>query len=460
LTPSHQPLVAFTGLEKRAAVGLAAIFSTRMLGLFMVLPVFALYAHDLEGATPLLVGLAIGAYGLTQALFQIPLGLLSDRIGRKPVIYGGLVLFAIGSVVAALADQIELVILGRVIQGSGAIAAATIALTADLTRDSVRTRAMAAIGISVALSFAAALVVGPPLARWLGISGIFWLTAFLAIAGMLVLAYVVPNPERSSIHREAQPVLDQFAGVLANPTLLRLDLGIFLLHLTMVSLFVVLPLSIESAGLAPVDHWQLYLPVVLLAIVIMVPFIIMAERGGKVKAVLLGAVIAMCASMVGFYLFHQSIWVVGFLLLVMFTVFNLMEAILPSLVSKAARAGARGTAMGVFSSSQFVGAFLGGLLGGLAHQSFGADAVYLVGAATALVWIVLAATMVMPANLTNHVLSLGDQPAEEGLGLRERLLAIPGVEDAVVALDEGVAYLKVDSGRLDWARLQAFSARA
>jgi MFS family permease len=242
--------------------------------------------------------------------------------------------------------------------------------------------------------------------------------------------------------------------------LLRLDLGIFLLHLTMVSLFVVLPLSIESAGLAAVDHWLLYLPVVLLAIVAMVPFIIMAERGGKVKSVLLGAVIAMGASMLGFYLFNESIWVLGVLLFVMFTVFNLMEAILPSLVSKAARAGARGTAMGVFSSSQFVGAFLGGLLGGLAHQSFGADSVYLVGTLTSLVWIGLAASMVMPANLTGHVLALGAQPVDDGLGLQARLLAIPGVEDAVVALDEGVAYLKVDSGRLDWARLQAFSARA
>jgi len=458
VNPAERSLVAFTRVEARAAAGLAAIFSTRMLGLFMVLPVFALYAHELEGATPILVGLAIGAYGLTQALFQIPLGLLSDRVGRKPVIYAGLVLFAIGSVVAALADRIELVILGRVIQGSGAIAAATIALTADLTRDVVRTRAMAAIGISVALSFAAALVIGPPLARWVGISGIFWLTAVLAVAGILVLTYVVPEPVRSSVHREAQPVMDQFAGVLTNRTLLRLDLGIFLLHLTMVSLFVVLPLSIESAGLAAEDHWLLYLPVVLLAIVAMVPFIILAERGGKVKSVLLGSVIAMGSAMLGFYRFNQSVWVLGLLLLVMFTAFNLMEAILPSLVSKAARPGAKGTAMGVFSSSQFVGAFLGGLLGGMAHQSFGADAVYLVGAATALVWVGLAAGMAMPANLTAHVLSLDALPAGPGDGLEARLLAIPGVEDAVVALDEGVAYLKVDSRRLDWAKLQEFTA--
>jgi predicted MFS family arabinose efflux permease len=453
-------LVAFNALEKRAAAGLAAIFSTRMLGLFMVLPVFALYAHDLEGATPLLVGLAIGAYGLTQALFQIPLGLLSDRIGRKPVIYGGLLLFAIGSVIAAMADRIELVILGRAIQGSGAIAAATIALTADLTRDAVRTRAMAAIGISVALSFAAALVIGPPLARWIGISGIFWLTAILAVAGMLVLARLVPDPVRSRIHREAQPVPDQIADVLKNPILLRLDLGIFLLHLTMVSLFVVLPLSISAAGLEPADHWLLYLPVVLLAIVAMVPFIIMAERGGKVRAVLIGSVTAMGLAMLGFALFNQSLWILGALLLVMFTVFNLMEAVLPSLVSKAARAGARGTAMGVFSSAQFIGAFLGGLLGGLAHQSFGPEAVYLLGVGVALVWIGLAVSMPMPANLTPQVLPVGALSAAEGPGLQARLLAVPGVVEALVAHDEGVVYLKVDKHRLDWARLNTFSASA
>lgn len=459
MTPSHQPLIPFNRLERRAALGLGAIFSTRMLGLFMILPVFALYAHDLEGATPLLVGLAIGAYGLTQALFQIPLGLLSDRIGRKPVIYGGLVVFALGSLIAALADRIELVILGRAIQGSGAIAAATIALTADLTRDAVRTRAMAIIGISVALSFAAALVMGPPLARWIGLSGIFWVTAGLAFAGILLLAYLVPDPEHSSIHREAQPVPDQLMGVLTNPILVRLDLGIFLLHLTMVSLFVVLPLSIASSGLAPVDHWMLYLPVVLLAIPAMLPFLLMSERGGKARAVLLGSVMAMGAAMIGFALFEGSIWMLAALLLVMFTLFNLMEAILPSLVSKAARAGARGTAMGVFSSAQFVGAFLGGLLGGLAHQSFGPQSVYWLGACTALVWIGIAATMRMPANLVAHVLPLGPGHREDA-SLETLLLEIPGVEEALVAVDEGVAYLKVDSGRLDWARLSNFSAQA
>jgi predicted MFS family arabinose efflux permease len=445
-------------LERRSAVGLAAIFAMRMLGLFMILPVFALYAHDLAGATPLLVGLAIGAYGLTQAIFQIPFGLASDRIGRKPVIYAGLVIFAMGSVVAATADSISGVIIGRALQGSGAIAAATIALAADLTRESVRTRAMAAIGISVALSFAAALVVGPLLGDAIGVGGIFWLTAGLALLGMLVLAIIVPAPDRSRVHRDAEPVLSQMGAVLRNGTLLRLDAGIFLLHLSMVSLFVVLPLSLAEAGLAPAAHWRLYLPVVLLAIVLMVPFILLAERGKHVKAVLIGAALSLTAAMLGLVEVEHSIWALGALLVVMFTVFNLLEAVLPSLVSKAARAGDKGTATGVFSSSQFIGAFLGGLLGGYAHESFGPDAVYLLGAAAALIWLGVVATLRPPENLTNQVLELGPLPAEAAVAVRERLLAVPGVEEAVIALDEGVAYLKVDNHQLDWARLRAISA--
>nr|WP_058556823.1 MFS transporter [Thiohalocapsa sp. ML1] len=451
---------SLTALERRAAAGLAGIFSLRMLGLFMVLPVFALYAHDLTGATPLLVGLAIGAYGLTQALLQIPFGLLSDRIGRKPVIYAGLVLFAVGSVVAALADSIQWVIIGRALQGSGAVAAAVIALTADLTRESVRTRAMAAIGISVALSFAAALVLGPVLGGLIGVSGIFWLTGGFALFGMWLLAKVVPTPARSAMHRDSQPVLDQLGGVLADRTLLRLDAGIFLLHLTMVSLFVVLPLTLADVGLPAARHWQVYLPVVLAAIALMVPFVIVAERAGRVRSVLLGSAGALSLALLGFALMPADLWVLIGLLTVMFTVFNLLEAVLPSLVSKAAAAGAKGTAMGVFASSQFFGAFLGGLLGGLAHERFGPTAVYFVGAGAAFVWLMVAATLRPPGQLARHLLPVGELPAAALPGLRERLLAVPGVEEAVIALDEGVAHLKVDNRRVDWARLTAAAAGA
>ncbi|QGU33270.1 MFS transporter [Thermochromatium tepidum] len=445
--------------ERRAAAGLAAIFSTRMLGLFMVLPVLALYAHDLPGATPLLVGLAIGAYGLTQALFQIPLGLLSDRIGRKPVIYGGLTLFLIGSLVAALADSIYWIILGRALQGSGAIAAAIIALTADLTRETVRTKGMAVIGISVALSFAAALVVGPPLTGLIGVPGLFWLTALLALAGMLLLTFVVPDPQHSGVHRDAQPVLDQLAGVMRDPTLVRLDLAIFMLHLTMVSLFVVLPLSLREAGLPVTKHWVLYLPAVLVAIPAMVPFIVLAERRDQVRSVLIGSVAVLGLSTLGFYLFNRSLWLIGVLLAVVFTIFNLLEAVLPALVSKAAPAGTKGTAMGVFSSAQFIGAFLGGLLGGLAHAHFGVEAVYLVGGLTSLLWLRLVWTLPIPEDLSRHVIALDTSGAGFDVSsLEQQLLEVPGVKEAVIAVDEGVAYLKVDSRHTDWTRLQRFSA--
>ena len=238
---------------------------------------------------------------------------------------------------------------------------------------------------------------------------------------------------------------------------MRLDLGIFLLHLSMVSLFVVLPLSLGEAGLVAADHWKVYLPVVLLAIVLMVPFILIAERAGKVKAVLMGAALALALAMLGLALLDATVPTILLLLTVMFTVFNLLEAILPSLVSKAAAAGAKGTAMGVFSSAQFTGAFLGGLLGGLAHETLGPSAVFLLGAGASLLWLGIVATLRPPENLSSHVLPLGAMPATQAQTLRDQLLAVPGVEEAVVALDEGVAYLKVDNRQLDWARLRALS---
>ncbi|WP_256091674.1 MFS transporter [Candidatus Thiosymbion oneisti] len=457
---SRLPVLPMTGSERRAAAGLAGIFALRMLGLFLILPVFALYAQGMTGATPLLIGIAVGAYGLTQAVLQIPFGMLSDRIGRKPVIFGGLVLFALGSLVAALAEDIGGVIAGRVLQGSGAIAAAVMALAADLTREEVRTHAMAGIGVSIGVAFALALVLGPVLGHWIGLVGIFWLTAGLAVGGMLILALVVPTPDRSSVHRDAQPVASQFGRVLKARELVRLDLGVLILHMMMTSLFLVVPLSLEGQGLDAAHHWWVYLPVLLLSMVAMVPFIIQAEGKGRMKPVFLGAVLALALTLAGLYLLDVGLWWLAFFLFLFFTAFNLLEAALPSLISKLAPADAKGTAMGVFATSQFAGAFCGGLLGGWVHQAYGMDAVFLFCAAMAVVWFLVAQSMVNPRPVSSQVVRIRAGTEAEGADLQHRLLEIPGVEEAVVAMDEGLAYLKVDKRRLDWAELKNHTLRS
>lgn len=444
-----------TPAERRSALGLAGIYSLRMLGLFLILPVFAVQARSLAGASPLLIGLAIGAYGLTQALLQIPFGLLSDRVGRKPVIFVGLALFAVGSVAAAMSHSIYGVIFGRILQGSGAIAAAVMALTADLTREEVRTRAMASIGVSIGLSFALALLLGPALAHWIGLDGIFWFTALLALGGILILALVVPSPDRTSVHRDAEPVIGQLGGVLRNPELLRLDFGIFCLHLSMTSLFLVVPLALHDFGLPVGHHWWVYLPVLTLSVTLMVPFIIQAESRGRMRPVFLGAVLTLAGALMGLHFFASSIAIVMFWLVLFFTAVNLLEASLPSLISKLAPAVAKGTAMGIYSTSQFIGAFCGGTLGGWVHQVWGESGVFLFASAVVLIWFAVAWPMGNPGRLGNLVIRIG--AAADVSALQQGLLAVPGVEDAEVVMEEGLAYLKVDNAKLDSARLQELS---
>lgn len=364
-----------------------------MLGLFLILPVFALYAENMPQATPVLIGLAVGIYGLTQAVLQIPFGLLSDKIGRKPIIIGGLLLFALGSVIAATADNIWVIIAGRAIQGSGAIAAAIMALLADLTRDSVRTRAMAMVGMTIGMSFTLALIAGPALNHWMGVSGIFWLTAVLAVVGMGILLFIVPTPEKSSVHIDAEPVPAMFSRALKNPHLLRLDLGIFVLHLVLTALFLALPLVLRDNGLAVEHHTFLYLPVLLLSMGIMVPFIIRAEKRGRMKQVFIGAILLLVIALALFYLTVESLWGLAFAMLLFFVAFNILEATLPSLVSKTAPAEVKGTAMGIYSTAQFSGAFFGGLLGGWVHQGFGLSAVFLMCALLVAGWLAAAAGM-------------------------------------------------------------------
>ncbi len=288
--------------EQRATFALATVYGFRMLGLFLVLPVFALYAEHLAGATPLLVGLAIGAYGLTQALLQIPFGMVSDRIGRKPVIVAGLIMFAIGSALAALATDIWLVVIGRALQGSGAVAGVVMALLADLTRESQRTKAMAMIGMTIGLSFTVALMAGPLLDELVGVPGIFWLIAVFAVVGIALVVFVVPTPEHSTVHRDAEVVRGELGDVLRNRDLLRLDFGIFALHAVMTSLFLALPLELRDvARMASVDHWKIYLPALLLAVASMVPFVVLAEKRGHMKGVFLTAIVLLALALAGLY---------------------------------------------------------------------------------------------------------------------------------------------------------------
>ncbi len=447
-----------TPLEQRAMYGLAGVYGVRMLGLFMILPVFALYATGLEHVTPTLVGLAIGIYGLTQAMFQIPLGMLSDRIGRKPVILGGLAVFAAGSALAGSTDDIHLIILGRALQGSGAVAAAVLAMVADLTRESVRTRVMAFIGLSIGVSFSVAMVAGPVVNQWIGVPGIFWLTAALALLAAAMVAFVIPNPARVTTHRDAELVAGYLGRVLGNGQLLRFDAGIFTLHLLLTANFVVVPLLLQQHfGIDTAAHWKVYLPVMLLGFVAMLPFIIIAEKHRHMKGVFTGAVgvLIVAELMMARLANHLPGLIIG--LLVFFTAFNLLEASLPSLVSKEAPPDAKGTAMGIYSTAQFLGIFVGGALGGWVQQHFGIDGVFVFGALAALLWLGLAVTMREPRYLSSYLLHVGDCRADQAEALARRLAAVPGVAEAVVACDEGTAYLKVDRRRLDEEALLALT---
>ncbi|WP_312934684.1 MFS transporter [Pseudomonas sp.] len=437
-----------SGTETRAAGGLALVFAFRMLGMFMVLPVLATYGMDLAGATPALIGLAIGAYGLTQAVLQIPFGMISDRIGRRPVIYLGLLVFALGSVLAAQADSIWGVILGRVLQGAGAISAAVMALLSDLTREQHRTKAMAMIGMSIGLSFAVAMVVGPLLTSAFGLSGLFLATAALAVIGLGIVAFVVPNAHTALTHRESGVARQALGPTLRHPDLLRLDLSIFVLHAILMASFIALPLAYVGAGLPKEEHWWVYLTALLISFFAMVPFIIYGEKKRKMKRVLLGAVSVLLLVEVFFWQWADNLHGLVIGTVIFFTAFNLLEASLPSLVSKVSPAGGKGTAMGVYSTSQFLGAALGGILGGWLFQHGGLSVVFLGCAALCVVWLISAVGMNEPPYVTSLRLPL-TPAATRDAGLAERLMAVPGVTDAVVVADEAAIYIKLDTKILD-----------
>ena len=379
--------------EVRAGASLAAIFGLRMLGLFLILPVFAVHAPSLAGGDNLtLVGVALGAYGLAQAILQIPFGMASDRWGRKPVIIFGLVVFAAGSFVAASASDIYVVIAGRILQGAGAISSVVVALAADLTRAEHRTKTMAMIGSMIGAAFAFSLVAAPLLYDAIGMGGLFSITGVLSIAAIGVVLGAVPAP-RLRGNRVAGEPRSRMRDAVLHPELLRLNFGIFALHLVQMAMFVVVPTALVASGVPVAEHWKIYLPVVLLSFVLMVPPILMADRRRLHKPVMLGAIALMLVVQVLFAAWHAALAGMAVLLIGFFAAFNVLEALLPSLVSRIAPERARGTALGVYNTAQTLGLFAGGLAGGALAGHFGAAAVYIAGATAMLAWLAVAAGM-------------------------------------------------------------------
>lgn len=434
-----------TPQELRVSLSLSGIFGLRMLGLFIILPMFALYAEALPGGRDhTMVGIALGAYGLTQALLQIPFGWLSDRWGRKPTIYFGLAIFAVGSVVAAFAHTLPMIILGRVIQGAGAISAAVIALLADLTREEVRTKAMAIIGISIGLTFALSMIGGPILNRWIGVPGIFLLTGVLATGAMVAVRFGIPDPPPQT--RADRAEAPRFRDVLRDPELARLNYGVFALNAMLMAMWVVVPFQLRAGGLEGAEHWKVYLPVMLGSILIMAPVLMQSERRGWQKSAFLGSVALLLIAQFLLAWAGDTVLMLVVALLAFFTAFNMLESSMPSMISKTAPPQAKGTAIGVYSSIQFLGTFVGAAVGGALSQHFGGVAVFGFCALLGVGWLAVAVGMAVPAVRTYPLPPLESAGTDRLLG---QLRTLPGVRDATLAKGENRAMLRVDMTRFD-----------
>ena len=442
-------------IEKKAAFSLASVFGVRMLGLFMILPVFAIYGEQLTGYSPIWLGLAIGAYGLTQALLQIPFGILSDKHGRKPIILIGLVVFLIGSVIAAMSDTIYGVVLGRAIQGMGAIASAVLALAADLSREEQRPKVMATIGMFIGLSFTFAMILGPIVADGFGLSGLFWFTGLLTIVAMFMIQFMVPNSVNKAPRGDIVALPEQISKLIRHPQLSRLNWGVFILHMALTACFVTLPKQFVASGLALEDHWQIYLPTLLGSFFLMVPFMIFAIKKQKEKAMFSAAVSLLTIALFSLWVLPTGFWSLVLSMVVFFTAFNYLEATMPSILSRIAPAGLKGSVMGVYSSSQFLGAFVGGILGGFIASQYGEQTIFLVMAVASLVWLLLTFGMQQLKKSKSFSFATNiscEQQAEE---VAEQIINMPGVIEATLVHTESVAYLKVDEKIVDLLAVKA-----
>ncbi len=433
--------------ELRSTISLASIYGLRMMGMFLILPIFAVYAETLEGGNDhTMIGLALGAYGLTQVLLQLPFGLASDKYGRKKVIYIGLAIFVVGSVVAAVGTDIVTVIIGRAIQGAGAVSAVITALVADLTREEHRTKAMAMIGGTIGTAFAVSLVAGPLLNQWIGVSGIFWLTAILTVMAIFVVKFLVPDPVNSHFHSDAQTVPSKVKDVLKDTQLLRLNFGTFSLHAAQMAMFVVVPFAlIKTGGMDVNQHWQVYLPVLLISFVLIIPFIIYAEKRAKLKPVFIGAVALMLVAQLLFASTIDLFWGVVASLFIYFIAFNLLEATLPSLISKMAPAASKGTAIGVHNTAQSFGVFLGALVGGFLSSRYGFSAVFIFCAVLMGFWLLLAFGMKTPPSVKTKMYHVELTTALKAKELSTKIANMDGVEEAEVIAQENMLIVKINN---------------
>jgi MFS family permease len=436
-------------LERRSVLALALIYLFRMLGLFLIMPVISVAADGLTGADAALIGTAIGIYGLTQASLQIPMGMWSDKIGRKPVIVIGLLLFAIGSLICANANDIMVLIVGRAVQGAGAIASTLMALLSDVTREQNRTKAMALVGISIGASFMLSLVLGPWVFALVGLSGLFYLSFTLSLLGIALIIFAVPNIVQHAFRRDTTPSLLALGLVLKDAKLRFLNVSVLLLHASLTALFVTVPnLLIQHYDLPLAQHSWLYLAIMGFAFAGMLPLVIIAEAKDQMKGVLIAVMLLLGVSSI-LLQWAPFLWLFGILLWVYFVGFNALEAVLPSLISKLAPVGYRGTAMGVFSTHQFMGSFLGGVGGGWLLQHHSNSGVFWVVGAVFLAWSLVCVVQPAPRQLSSVAFSLPNMTDEEVTKLADQLSEIQGVEGMQIFKDEQTAYLKVDKKLLD-----------
>ena len=433
-------------LERRSTFALSSIFALRMLGLFMIIPVFSVAGQSYQYATPTLIGLAVGVYGLTQAILQIPFSLIADRYSRKPLVVLGLLLFALGGAIAAMSETIYGVIIGRAIAGGGAVSAVVMALLADVTREEQRTKAMAMMGMSIGLSFVIAFSAGPWLTGLVGISGLFWVTTIMGLAAIAMLLLV---PKVTRHHRNFQQgYLPQLKQVLKMGDLNRLHLSVFTLHLLLTAMFIYAPPQlIEYAGLPLSSHGWVYLPLLVLSLFFAFPSIILAEKYRKMRGIFLTAIGGIILGLIVMIFGFESKYILLIGLGLFFIAFNVMEALLPSWLSKAAPIQSKATAMGVNASSQFLGAFFGGMIGGqlllLNNTAMG----WSILTAVAIIWLLMSFGLTQPRYLSSMVFRLPE--AKQTDEWTSQLLAIHGIEEVVVMSEQQVAYIKVDKQQID-----------